>query len=152
MAGGRARLAPVIGYGMSERRHHEPRIHNPHGFDVAVVRASAGEGLLRHRHDGSQVLIVRRGEWDVTLNDLDREVVRLDVDDTMSVPPGAWRSIVQASNGDDDEIVVINGGDGRTRLEWAPDVVDAARAAGVGIDADGYLAPWSLIEHSLAAV
>ena len=116
------------------------------------MRASAGEGVLRHRHDGSQVLIVRRGEWDVTLNDLDREVVRLGVDDTMSVPPGAWRSIVQVSDGDDDEIVVINGGDGRTRLEWAPDVVDAARAAGVGIDADGYLAPWSLIEHSLAAV
>ena len=152
VAGGRARLAPVIGYGMSERRHHEPRVHNPHGFDVAVVRASAGEGLLRHRHDGSQVLIVRRGEWDVTINESDREVVRLGVDDTMSVPAGAWRTIVQVSDADDDEVVVINGGDGRTRLEWSPDVVDAARAAGVGIDADGYLAPWSLIEHSLAPV
>ena len=53
---------------------------------------------------------------------------------------------------EDDEIIVINGGDGRTRLEWSADVTEAARAAGVGLDADGYLAPWSLIEHSLPPV
>jgi hypothetical protein len=46
---------------------------------------------------------------------------------------------------------VINGGDGRTRLEWAPEVVAAARQAGTGVDADGYLAPWSLIRHSVPA-
>ncbi len=42
--GGGARLALVIGYGMSEDRLQEPRVHNPHGFNVAVLRADPGEG------------------------------------------------------------------------------------------------------------
>ncbi len=139
--GGRARVALVIGYGMTERRGHEPRLHDPHGFAVAVVRAAAGEGLLRHRHGESQVLIVRTGQWEVTLNEHEPRQVRLDVHDTLSVPPGAWRSIVNVSDEPDAEIIVINGGDGRTRLEWAGDVVAEAQTADVGIDANGYLAP-----------
>ena len=45
---------------------------------------------------------------------------------------------------------MINGGDGRNRLEWNSDVAEAARDAGVGLDANGYLASWSLIKHSMA--
>jgi quercetin dioxygenase-like cupin family protein len=149
--GGRARLALVIGYGMTERRDHAPRLHDPHGFDVAAVRAAVGEGVLCHRHGDTQVLIVRSGEWEITLNDDDPRRVRLGVHDTLSVPPGAWRSIVNVSDEPDAEIVVINGGDGRTRLEWAADVVDQAHTADVGLDANGYLAPWSLIRHSMTA-
>ena len=80
------------------------------------------------------------------------------------VPESAWRqsiaesipnmpccrSIVNVSD-DDAEVVVINGGDDRTRLEWAPDVVEAAKATGVGRDANGYLAPWELIQFSVPA-
>jgi hypothetical protein len=65
------------------------------------------------------------------------------------VPPGAWRSIVNVSDDDDAEILVINGGDGRTRLEWAPEVVGEAKGRDLGVDANGYLAPWSLIQHSV---
>jgi len=152
--GGRARLGLLIGYGMTEARHHHPRLHDPHGFSVAALRAASGEGVLRHRHDQSEVLIVVAGEWEVTLND-DRETVaiRLSPHDTLSVPPGAWRSIVNV--GDDTssgtaEIIVIIGGDGRTRSEWAPAVVAAAAQADRGLDANGYVAPWSLIRHSMA--
>ena len=42
--GGRARLALVIGYGMTERRDQQPRLHDPHGFNVAALRADPGEG------------------------------------------------------------------------------------------------------------
>ncbi len=150
--GGAARLALVIGYGMTEDRMQEPRVHNPHGFDVAVLRAAEGEGVLCHRHAESQVLIVVRGEWLVTLNQVDPVEVRLSAHDTLSVPPGSWRSIVNTSSDPRSEVVVINGGDGRTRLEWSPDVVRAARAAGVGLDANGYLADWSLIQHSVPAL
>ena len=58
---------------------------------------------------------------------------------------------MNGSGASGDELIVINGGDGRTRLEWAPEVVASARAAGAGIDPDGYLAPWSLIRHSVAS-
>jgi hypothetical protein len=36
---------------------------------------------------------------------------------------------------------VINSGDARVRLDWAPEVVDAAREAGWVLDPNGYLAP-----------
>ncbi len=147
-AGGWARLATVIGYGMTERRDQHPRLHDPHGFSVATLRAGPGEGMLRHRHDESQVLIVRSGLWEIALNDQQPLPVRLGPNDTLSVPPGAWRTMVNVSADPEAELIVINGGDGRTRLEWADDVVAEAHAAGVGLDADGYLAPWSLISHS----
>jgi quercetin dioxygenase-like cupin family protein len=149
--GGRARLALVIGHGMTERRGQVPRLPEPHGFDIAVLRADTGEGLLRHRHPESQVLIVRSGTWDVTVNDVGPLTVTLGQHDTLSVPPRAWRTVVNRSGESGDELIVINGGDGRTRLEWAPEVVASARAAGAGIDPDGYLAPWSLIRHSVAS-
>jgi mannose-6-phosphate isomerase-like protein (cupin superfamily) len=149
--GGRARLALVIGYGMTEARSQEPPVHNPHGFNVAIIRADPGEGMSRHRHVESQVLIVLSGEWQVTLNDHDPVGVRIATHDILSVPPGAWRSIVNVSEVDGAELVVINGGDGRTRLEWAPEVVDLAKTSGLGVDANGYLAPWSLVRHSLPA-
>ena len=147
--GGGARLALVIGYGMTEDRSQEPRVFNPHGFNVAALRARRGEGMLLHRHKESQVLIVASGEWEVTVNHDDPISVRLGVHDTLSVPPAAWRSIVNVSDDDDAEILVINGGDGRTRLEWAPEVVGEAKGRDLGVDANGYLAPWSLIRHSL---
>jgi quercetin dioxygenase-like cupin family protein len=150
--GGRVCLALVIGYGMTERRDHRPRLTDPHGFSVAVLRAGPGAGMLRHRHDGSQVLIVRSGRWDVTVNDDEPRRIDLRRHDVLSVPAGAWRSIVKvADDGDGDaELIVINGGDGRTRLDWGSEVIEQAQAADVGLDADGYLAPWSLIRYSLA--
>ncbi len=66
--GGAARLALAIGYGLTEDRLQESRVHNPHGFSVAALRADRGQGVLRHRHDESQVLIVLDGEWQVTLS------------------------------------------------------------------------------------
>jgi quercetin dioxygenase-like cupin family protein len=149
--GGGARLALVIGYGMSEDRLQEPRVHNPHGFNVAVLRADPGEGVLRHRHARSQVLIVVTGEWLVAVNETDPIEIRLGPRDTLSVPPGAWRSIVNVSDDPDAEVVVINGGDERIRLEWGPEIVRSAVATGIGRDASGYLADWDLIKHSVPA-
>ena len=151
LRGGGARLALVIGYGMSEDRLQEPRVHNPHGFSVAVLRADPGEGVLRHRHGRSQVLIVETGEWLVTVNESDPIGIRLGPHDTLSVPPGAWRSIVNVSDDPDAEVVVINGGDERIRVEWGPEIVRAAVATGIGRDASGYLADWDLIKHSVPA-
>lgn len=147
--GGAAELALVIGFGMTEHRSQEPSVYNPHGFNVAWVRAEAGEGLLRHRHDQTQVLIARSGEWEVTLNEVDPVTVRLAPEDTLSVPEGAWRTVRNVSSGPG-ELVVINGGDGRVRLEWAPEVVEAARQRDLAYDANGYLAPWSLVSRTVS--
>jgi hypothetical protein len=43
------------------------------------------------------------------------------------------------------ELLVVNGGDGRVALEWDSAVRAAARQAGNVLDANGYLAPTSVL-------
>jgi mannose-6-phosphate isomerase-like protein (cupin superfamily) len=148
LPGGKAELALVIGYGMSEDRRQVPRLHEPHSFNLAWVSAMPGEGILRHRYDNTSVLIVKSGRWEVTVNDGDQaQTVQLDPQDALSVPSGSWRSYRLLEPGESaategtGELLVVNGGDARVRLEWAPDVVDAAFDSGWLPDPNGYLAP-----------
>lgn len=141
--GGAADLALVIGYGMSENRRQVPSIHEPHSFNVAWVRAAAGQGVLQHRHSRTQALLIKSGRWDITLNGDASTTVTLGAGDSFSVPEGSWRSYVCVEDGESGpgEILVINGGDDRVYLEWAPEVIAAAEAADWTIDPNGYLAP-----------
>ena len=92
LPGGGAELSLAIGYGMTEDRRQVPRIHEPHSFNMAWVRAAADEGLLRHRHDKAQVLLVKSGRWAITLNGDPATTVEIGPSDSFSVPepaPGA---------------------------------------------------------------
>jgi quercetin dioxygenase-like cupin family protein len=131
--GGRVELATAIGYGMSENRRQVPNVHEPHSFNLAWVKAEPGQGVLRHRHDKTQALLFKTGRWEVTLNDDSTTTVNLGPGDAFSVPEGD-----ESGTG---TVLVINGGDDRVYLEWAPEVVEAAAAADWTIDPNGYLAP-----------
>jgi len=144
LPGGGAELAAVVGYGMTEDRGQRPRVPDPHGHNIAWLRAEPGRGMLAHRHDQTQVVMVKDGEWDVRLNRDDERSVRLGPWDMLSVPPQAWRSFRNVS-GDTASMVVINSGDGRVRLRWEDTVVKAAADVGVAIDHNGYLAPAALV-------
>jgi len=148
LPGGGAELAAVVGYGMTEDRGQRPRVPDPHGHNIAWLRAEPGRGMLAHRHDQTQVVIVKDGEWDVRLNLDDERSVRLGPWDMLSVPPQAWRSFRNVS-GDTASMVVINGGDGRVRLRWEDTVVKAAADAGMAIDHNGYLAPAALVPGAI---
>jgi hypothetical protein len=153
LPGGGAHLSPVIGHGMGEDRRAAPRITNPHSFDLAWLRATPGEGVLTHRVDEPTVLVVKAGRWVVRVGGgEDAHVVELGAQDAFSVPPGVWRSLTLvddqggvAVDPGTGEMVVVTGTDARTRVEWAPEVVAAARDAGVVIDPDGYRAPASVL-------
>jgi quercetin dioxygenase-like cupin family protein len=141
--GGAVDLALVIGYGMTENRRQVPSLHEPHSFNIAWVRAEAGQGVLRHRHDKTQALLIKTGRWAITLNGDPSTTVTLGAGDSFSVPEGSWRSYV-CVEGDESgtgTVLVINGGDDRVYLEWAPEVVEAAYAADWTLDSNGYLAP-----------
>lgn len=153
LPGGGAELSPVIGHGTVEDRRARPRLAEPHGFSLAWLRAAVGEGVLRHRHDATQVLTVKAGRWAVRLGVGDTaQTVELGPRDTLSVPPGAWRSVELLDDGPGcsatpgtGELLVVTGGDGRVRPEWPREVVAAARAHGHVLDADGYLAPAAVL-------
>jgi len=148
LPGGNADLSLAIGYGMTEDRRAVPRLHEPHSFNLGWLRATPGEGVLRHRHHETSVLIVKSGQWRITLNDgADAQMVNLGPQDMLSVPAGSWRRFQLLEAGEEaasegtGELLVVNSGDGRVRLEWAPEVVEAAFDNGWMLDPNGYLAP-----------
>jgi quercetin dioxygenase-like cupin family protein len=145
LPGGVKQLAPVIGFGLTEDRDAEPPIVNPHGFKQEWLRACVGNGLLTHRHVDTQVYLVKSGTWEVAVNrGSARMTARLGPYDIFSVPPGAWRSL-HCVDGDPGQVLLITGGDNRTRIEWEPQVLQAAAERGWSRDANGYVAPTSVL-------
>ncbi|MFH8487528.1 cupin domain-containing protein [Streptomyces longisporoflavus] len=147
LPGGGVRLSCVIGYGMTEDLHQEPRVFNPHGHNVAWLRAEPGQGVSLHRQHETQTLIVKDGQWEITLNRTDPVSVRLGPRDMLSVPQDAWRTLRNVGD-ERGDLMVVNSGDGRVRLEWDEEVSKAAADAGLGIDHNGYVAPYALLPRS----
>ena len=143
--GHRCEVAPVIGHGMSESRHSRPPIVGRHGFSVEWLRVGPGSSVGVHRHHDNQVLFVVGRGCEMRLNrgadTISSAVVQGSV---VSIPPGAWRDIVNVGS-DDLEVVVVNGGDGPTVLEWDPRILSECRDAGWTRDANGCVAPVSLV-------
>lgn len=147
LPGGGGELASVIGYGMTEDRDQVPPIHYPHNFNAAWLRATEGEGMIRHRHQHAQVLMGYRGRWKVTLGDADGEVsTELHAYDTISVPEGVWRTFVALDS--DAQMLVVNAGDARVRLEWPEEFLTQGVDKGRAHDAAGYSAPWNVVRYS----
>ena len=81
-------------------------------------------------------------------NALARVTVALAPKESYSIPGGAWRAL--ANRGSTDvEIAVITATDGKKAIEWAPEVLCAARAAGFALDHNGYVAPLHLLPMSV---
>lgn len=153
LPGGGVHLAPVIGYGMVEDRRAVPQLHEQHGFSAAWMRGRMGDGMLSHRHDRPEVVTAKSGTWRVHVNEGDARVhVDLGPLDSFSVPAGAWRAVEvldttagQSAMPDTAELLVVCAGDDRVRLDWAPEVVHQAAAFGQVLDANGYVAPASVV-------
>jgi mannose-6-phosphate isomerase-like protein (cupin superfamily) len=146
LPGGGAELALVIGYGLTEDRFQHPRLADPHGLSLAWLRAGPGQGVGLHRIEQAQVLIVHQGRLQVSVNESDAVSVETGPYDVLSVPPCAWRRF-ECVGDQPVQVVVLTEGDGRVYLEWAADVVEAAAAAGVALDANGYVAPAELVRR-----
>ena len=149
LPGGRKEMAPVIGFGLTEDRDMTPPVVNPHGFTLEWMRAPADNGLLEHRHANTQAVLVKSGDWLLTVNRgaqaHDVEVVPGTV---VSIPAGVWRSLrcVRGAG----EILLITGSESRTRIEWSADVCRSAESAGWAIDPDGYIAPTEVLALAAA--
>ena len=142
-------FAPAIGYGMSEDRNATPRITNPHGFSIEWLRLPPGQTLGRHRIAAKQAIMVFAGYAELTLNDQsDRVTVPLAPKETYSVPGSAWRALTNRGTATV-EIAVITATDGKKPIEWAPEILHAARAAGFALDHNGYVAPLHLLPMSV---
>ena len=138
-------MAPVIGHGMTEDRHHRSPITSAHGFSVEWLRLPPGASTGLHRHAQNQVVIAIDGFWEIAVN-RNEDILRSRpaTGSVVSINSGAWRNL---SNVGDNEAraVVVCDTDQRAMIEWDSGIVEAAQQAGWGRDAGGYLAPVELI-------
>ena len=140
---GGAEIAPVIGYGITQNREHAAPITNPHGFSAEWLRLqpeqSAGPFTLNEKmvlivHEGRARLDFDGGEASVEVNEWD----------TYSVPGGVQRRLTAVGDVPV-EILVVVSGDHRKRPVFAPEIIAAAKEAGLGLDAGGFVAKASLL-------
>ena len=113
----------------------------------AGVGADKARSVLKHPHDHSRGVMGHGGTGLVTLNDGDHKwATVLHPYDTISVPAGAWRTFTALD--DEAQMLVVNSGDGRVRLEWPAETLRHAEDKGHAADAAGYVASWNVVRYS----
>ena len=144
LPGGGAEIAPVIGYGITQNRDHAAPITNPHGFSAEWLRLQPGQSVGPFAIDEKMVLIAHTGQVRVDFADGGDASVQVDAWDTFSVPGGVFRKITGIGDAPAEVLVVVSG-DHRKRPAFAPEVLEDARQAGLGLDAGGFVARASLL-------
>ena len=144
-----AELAPAIGLGVSQDRDQFAPVQNPHGLSIEWVRIPPGGQISRHRLQEKQVLIVKEGAVDVTVETTAGPIThRAKAWDTFSLPDRCWRTwrnpgATPALGG------LMTAGDHRKRIEWDPSVCTSAAAqAGWAVDANGYVAEKRFVDRA----
>lgn len=143
-------LAPVIGLGISEDRDQLAPVMNSHGFSIEWLRLPPGGRLSRHRLASKQVMICYQGTVRLEIGDKGESFALRGTDvawDSFALPADTWRTLYNTGTGAA-EVLLMTPGDARKRIEWAPDVVQAAALAGRAIDANGYVAPKRFTDRS----
>ena len=151
-AGAAVELAPVIGYGMTEDRHHQPPITIPHGFTIEWLRAAPGASFGLHRLARHQAAILTEGSWEVSVNRGSSELTaRPQEGSVVSMPPGVWRDFLNVGESEACALMVCNSQE-RPRVLWDGAHERTAAESGWSRDASGYLAPAALVAGASGAV
>lgn len=141
---GGAKIAPVIGHGMTQNRNHAAPITNPHGFSLEWLWLEPGRALGPFCVDEKMVLMMHEGQLDLTYADGGGAAVALNAWDTYSIPGGVFRTLTNTGDTPAKVLVVLSG-DHRKRPVFAPQVLEQALETGLGLDAGGFVAKAHLL-------
>jgi uncharacterized RmlC-like cupin family protein len=127
----------IIGGGVIEDPAMRPPI-GADGFHLAIVRCGAGKGTGLHNHKTVEVFMPLTGTWAVIWGDHGESELALGQYDTVSIPPGVLRGF---RNDSDHEalLLALVGGDDPGKVAWVPDVLEAVKAKGFGLDDKGQI-------------
>lgn len=147
-----AQMAAVVGLGMTEDRNLLAPVANAHGVSLEWLRIPAGGSVSRHLIAEKQVLIAKAGCIELSVHTTAGPVAHTLAGaaaawDTFSVPPGCWRTLRNAGEGEA-LAVVMTAGDHRKRIIWDEAVVAAAAGAGLALDANGFVAPKTFVDRA----
>ncbi len=147
------RMAAVIGLGMAQDRAIEAPVSNAHGLSIEWLSLPPGGSLSRHRLAEKQVMILKQGQVELSVEADDGEL-RQSLNgrqtegwDSFAVPGNCWRSL-RNTGADEALVLLLTSGDHRKRIEWDAAVTAAAGRLGRAIDANGYVGPKRFIDRS----
>ena len=155
-----AQLAPVIGLGMCEDRNQQAPITNAHGFSIEWLKIPPGGGVSLHQLAVRQVLTCYQGSAQISVSNtaVDPSESALNATeiivkgtpeawDSYAMPAQVWRRI--ENKGEVDAVLLLmTPGDGRKSITWSSEVVAAAAATGLAMDANGYIALKKFVDRS----
>ena len=142
-------LAPVIGWGLSQHRSHQPAVADPQGFSVEWLRVPAGQCSAPFAIDETAVLVHASGPLQVALNTGEPQLLAdLGAWDTLSLPGGCWRQFINTGTQDAEALLVV-AGDSRKTPRFDGGVHTAAAALDMTLDAGGRLARRSLLPPAM---
>lgn len=148
-----AEIAPAVGLGVAQDRDQLAPVLNPHGLSIEWLRIPPGGQVSRHLLDEKQVLIVKEGAVDVTVETLAGPVTYQALGtakswDTFSIPERCWRALRNAGS-TPALALLITAGDHRKHIQWDPAVcARAAAQAGWAVDASGYVAEKRFVDRA----
>ena len=121
---------------MSENPDAVPAIPYAKDFNLTYMKASPGKGPSLHSYDHVEVFIAMTGRWSVKWGEVGEHEIFLEPFDVISVPEGEMRAITNVSDSDAWHLTIL-GGSVPSRVDWHPEVIDRARAAGFALDEAG---------------
>ena len=110
-----------------------------HGFNLGMIQCDPGNGTALHRHKTEEVFMPLVGPWAITFMTAhgQKEIV-LQPFDSIHVPVGVYRGFRYVGEGRGTLLTLIGGPD-PGKVEWTPEVHDAAAKTGLSRDAAGNL-------------
>lgn len=118
LEGGKKLTYGIIGPGMAEDEQRPTIVTNPHSFSLELIEAEPGNGFHAFSQSNTQVLIVYKGQWQVSwMEDGEECEVILTENDLMSVPKNLVRSIKNVGD-ETGFLYIVNGGDEKVSLQW----------------------------------
>ena len=147
-----AQMASVIGLGMHQGRAAMPPVANAHGMSIEWMKIPSGGQVGRHRLSQKQAIVIKQGTLDLAIEATDGLFQQTLVGsekswDSYAIPEGHWRSL-QNTGSSDALLMVMTSGDEKKRIEWCPDIIAKAAAAGWVIDANGCTAPKYFVDRA----
>ncbi|TAG72309.1 MAG: hypothetical protein EAZ24_12505 [Burkholderiales bacterium] len=141
------KLAPAVGFGITQARAHWPIVGEPQGFSIEWATVAPGQSSAAFRTVEKMVIINVFGTLRVRLNRGDQQIeCTLAPREILSIPANVWRAFsVDHESAAVAEFLLVLPGDSRKRIEWEDGLVAKALQADAALDADGRIARYSLL-------
>ncbi len=140
------RVAPVIGIGLNQHRRPNTAISYPHGFSVNWLSIDESASVGSHQLGAAAALLTMDSQIEIELGSDKPARMTVPPRSVVSLPANEWRDIRNIGSGPA-EVVIAIGGEGRTLVQWSPEIIEAAAKQGFTVDAGGCMAPRALVDR-----